>query len=65
MKIINTYVVMMVENAPSTLFKMLELSDGTYVKEINGYGYLEIITEEQALIYKLNMSNYLQSNKTV
>lgn len=60
MKIIKTYIAMLVENAESTLIKIHELQDGTYIKECN---YLEIISEEEALKCKLNMINFIYNKK--
>lgn len=62
MKIINSYIAMLVENASSTLIKIHELQDGTYVRECYGGNHFEIISEEDVLKYKLNMSKYLQKN---
>ena len=41
---------------------MFELSDDTYVKETGSF--LEVISKDKALQYKLNMSEYLEKIKT-
>lgn len=56
MEIYKTHIGVVVPNATSTLIKIHELIDGTYVKETSN-GYLEIIDYGKAQEYLNNFSN--------
>ena len=58
-----TYIAMMTQDSPSTIFKLYELVNDTYVKEFGNY--LEIVSKKDASKYKSNMSEYFKKLRQV